>query len=125
MSWERALSGPWWNRSTAGGQEVDNVRFGSGCLDLYSCAHLSHGGVVGLVGVQLVLNQLGQGGVVLVLTDAPGDRQTDGQTDGRSGRRRLLVKPMATRAAKNEKRREIESVVKAREERFVTIGAAV
>lgn len=51
---------------------------GGGCLDLDSCSHLSHGGVVGLVGVQFVLDQLGQGRVVLVLTDAAGDRQTDG-----------------------------------------------
>lgn len=43
--------------------------------------HLSHGGVVRLVGVQFVLNQLGQGGVVLVLPD----RTTDGRTEGRSG----------------------------------------
>jgi len=43
-------------------------------------AHLSHGGVVSLVGVQFVLQQLGQGGVVLVLPGTtrttPGDMST-------------------------------------------------
>lgn len=53
---------------------------GSRCLDSRRRSHLSHGGVVGLVGVQLVLDQLGQGGVVLVLADA--------RTDGRTNRRR-------------------------------------
>lgn len=36
---------------------------------LFSWAHLSHSGVISFVGIQFVLNQLGQGGVVLVLTD--------------------------------------------------------
>lgn len=80
MSWERALSGPWWkrgNRGAAASVSRSTVREGGGCPDSDSCSHLPHGGVVGLVGVQFVLDQLGQGGVVLVLTDAPGDRQVD------------------------------------------------
>lgn len=54
---------------------------GSRCLDSHRRSHLSHGGVVGLVGVQLVLDQLGQGGVILVLADTP----TDGQMDRLAG----------------------------------------
>ena len=43
--------------------------------------HLSHSGVISLVGIQFVLNQLGQGGVVLVLADRMTDRWMGGWTD--------------------------------------------
>lgn len=36
---------------------------------LFIASDLSHGGVISLVGVQFVLNQLSQGGIVFVLTD--------------------------------------------------------